>query len=114
MIHLPQCPELGIVDDWATAPVRVQVCRYTPSGSVSDSSELTAGYFFLLLLVMFVVTSGYSMSEKAFLLWERHLLADQEVEVNRLNTDCLLACELQRHSENIAVMSHSQQQDGVI
>ena len=54
------------------------------------------------------------MSERALLLWERHLLADQKVEVNRLNTDCLLACELQQHLENIAVMSRSQQQDGVI
>ena len=49
------------------------------------------------------------MSEKDLLLWERYLLADQEVEVNRLNIDCLLTCELQQHLENIAVMSHSQQ-----
>ena len=83
-------------------------------GSVSDLSELTASCFLLLLLAMFVVTSGYSTSEKALLLWERHLLADREVDVNRLNTDCLLAYELQWHSENIIVMSHSQQQDGVI
>ena len=81
---------------------------------MSDSSELTAGYLPLLLLAMFTVTSGYSMSEKAFLLWERHLLADREVEVNRLNTDCLLVCELQRHSESIVVMSRSQKRDGVI
>ena len=79
---------------------------------MSDSSELTAGCFPLLLLAMFAVTSGYSMSEKASLLWKRHLLADQEVEANRLNTDYLLACELQRHSESITVMSRSQQQDG--
>ena len=70
--------------------------------------------FFLLLLAMFAVTLGYSMSEKASLLWKQHLLADREVEVDRLNTDCLLACELQRHSESIAMMSGSQQQDGVI
>ena len=62
--------------------------------------------FPLLLLAMFAVTSGYSMSEKAPLLWERRLLADREVEVNRLNTDCLVTCELQRHSENVVVMSH--------
>ena len=81
---------------------------------MSDSSELTAGYFSLLLLAMFAVTSEYSMLEKASLLWERHLLVDQEVEVNLLNTDCFLACELQQHSESMVVMSHSQQQDGVI
>ena len=79
-----------------------------------DLSNLTAGYFLLLLLVMFAVTLGYSMLEKAFFLWERHLLTDREVEVNRLNTDCFLVCELQRHSENIAMMSRSQQQDRVI
>ena len=81
---------------------------------MSNSSELTAGYFPLLLLAIFTVTSGYSTSEKALLLYKRHFLANWEVEVNRLNTDRLLACELQRHSENIAVMSRSQQQDGVI
>ena len=65
-------------------------------GFVSDSSELTVGCFFLLLLgvvlgpAMFAVTSGYSVSEKVPLLWERRLLTDREVEVNRLNTDCLL------------------------
>jgi len=58
---------------------------------------------------MFAVTSGYSVSEKVLFLWERRLLADREVEVNRLNTDCLLTCELQRYSESIAVMSRSQQ-----
>ena len=73
----------------------MRVYRYTPSGSVSDSSEITASYFFLLLLAMFVLTSWYSISEKAPLMWEQRLLADQEVEVNRLNTDCLLTCELQ-------------------
>ena len=76
------------------------MCQYTPSGSVSESSELTAGCFPLLLLsvvlgpAMFAVTSGYSMSEKVPLLWERRLLADREVEVNRLNTDWLLTCGL--------------------
>ena len=55
-----------------------------------------------------------SVSEKVPLLWERRLLADWEVEVNRLNTDCLLTCELQRHSESIVVMSRSQQHDGAI
>jgi len=44
---------------------------------------------------MFTVTSGNSVSEKVPLLWERSLLADWEVEVNRLNTDYLLRCELQ-------------------
>ena len=81
---------------------------------MSNSSELTAGCFPLLLLVMFAVISGYSVSEKVLLLWERYLLADREVGVNRLNTDCLLVCKLQRHSESIAMMSRSQQQDGVI
>jgi len=85
-----------------------------PSDSVSDSLELTTSSFLLLLLAMFAVTLGYSMSEKAPFLWERRLLADREVEVNSLNTDCLLICELQQHSESIAVMIHSQQQDGVI
>ena len=68
----------------------------------------------MLGLAMFAVTSGYSVSENVLFLWERRLLADREVEVNRLNTDCLLTGELQRHSESIIVMSHSQQQDGVI
>ena len=45
---------------------------------------------------MFIVTSGYSASEKVFLVWERRLLAEWETDVddNRLNTDCLLTCEL--------------------
>ena len=68
---------------------------------MSDSSELTAGCFLLLLLgvvlgpTMFAVTSGYSVSEKVLFLWKRRFLADREVEVNRLNTDYLLTCELQ-------------------
>ena len=90
------------------------MCRYTPSGSVSDSSELTTGYFSLLLLAMFAVVSGYSVSEKVLLLWERYLLADREVRVDCLDIDCRLTCELQRHSESIAVISRSQQHDGVI
>ena len=79
----------------------MRVCRYTPSGSASDSSELTVSCFPLLLLgvvlgpTMFVVTSGYSVSEKVLLVRERRLLADQEVDINCLNTDCLLTCELQ-------------------
>ena len=87
------------------------------SGSSSDSSEFTTSCFLLLLLgellgpAIFAVTSGYSVSEKVLFLWERCFLADREVEVNRLNTDCLLTCKLQRHSENIVVMSRSQQQD---
>ena len=44
---------------------------------------------------MFGVTFGYSVSEKVLFLWEWRFLADQEVKVNRLNTDCLLTCELQ-------------------
>ena len=96
-------------------PVGVRVCQYSPSGSVSDSSELAIDCFPLLLLgvvlepTMFTVTSGYSMSEKVLLLRERRLLADREsdIDVNRLNTDYLLTCELQWHSESIAVMSHS-------
>ena len=74
----------------------MRVWQYTPSSSSSDSSELTAGYFSLLLLgvmlglAMFAMTSGYSVSENVLFLWERRLLADREVEVNRLNTDCLL------------------------
>ena len=70
---------------------------YTTFGSSSDSSELTASCFSLLLLgvvlrpTMFAVTSGYSVSEMVLFLWERHLLADREVQVNRLNTDCLFS-----------------------
>ena len=85
----------------ATTTVRVQVCRYTTSDSVSDSSELTIGYFSLLLLgvvlgpPMFAVTSGYFGSEKVLFVWERRLLADREVDVNRLKIDCWLTCELQ-------------------
>jgi len=63
---------------------------------------------------MFAVISGYSASEKVLLLRERYLLADREVGVDCLNIDRRLACELQRHSESIAVISRSQQQDGVI
>ena len=66
LTSMPRARALRLTE--VTVPVRVRVCRYTPSGSVSDSSELTAGYFFLLLLVMFAVTSGYSVSEKALLL----------------------------------------------
>jgi len=44
---------------------------------------------------MFAVTSGYSVSEKVIFVWKRRLLADREVDVNRLNTDRLLICELQ-------------------
>ena len=77
--------------------------RYTPSSSVSDSSELTTGSFLLLLLVMFAVISGYSVSEKVLLLWERFLLAVREVRVDCLNIDCQIARELQRHSESIMI-----------
>ena len=69
-------------------PVRVQVYRYTHSGSMSDSPELTIGCFLLVLLgvmfgpTMFAVTSGYSISEKALLVWERCLLAEQETDVD--------------------------------
>jgi len=65
---------------------------------------------------MFAVTLGYSVSEKVLFLRERCLLAEQETGVvdNRLNTDCLLRCELQWHSDSTAVMSHSQQHCGVI
>ena len=112
LTSMPRARALQLIG--ATTPVRVRVCWYTPSGSVSDSSELTTGYFLLLLLVMFAVILEYSMPEKALFLWEQRLLADQKVEVNRLNTDYLLVCELQWHSERIIVMSHSQQQDGVI
>ena len=93
------------------------VNRYTPSGSESDSSELTIGCFPLVLLeevlgpTMFTVTSEYSVLEKVLLVREQRLLAEREIDVddNRLNNDCLLICELQWHSESIAVMSHSQQ-----
>ena len=89
------------------------MCRCTPFGSVSDSSELTIGRFPLVLLgvvlgpTMFAVTSGFSVSAKVLLARERRLLVDQETDAddNRLSTDCLLACELQWHSESIAVMS---------
>ena len=63
---------------------------------------------------MFVMISGYSVSENVLFLLERRLLADREVEVNRLNTDRLRTYKLQRHSESITVMSRSQQQDRVI
>ena len=96
------------------APVRVRVCRYTPSGSESDSdsSELTASCFPLLLLVMFAVSSGYSMSEKTLLLWERLLLADGGIEVSCLTKDCWCTLDPQRHSESME-MSRWQQQDEV-
>ena len=69
---------------------------------MSDSSELTIDYFPLVLfgivleLTMCAVTSGCSASEKVLLMRERSLLAERETGVNdnRLNTDCLLACEL--------------------
>jgi len=60
----------------ATMPVRVRVYQYTPSGSVSDSSELTIGYFPLLLFgvvlgpTMLTVNSGNSASEKILLVVE--------------------------------------------
>ena len=80
----------------------MRVCCYTPSGSVSDSSELTIGCFSLVVFgvvlrpTMFAVTSGYSMSEKVLFVRQRRLLVEQEVGVadNRLNTDCLFTCEL--------------------
>ena len=62
---------------------------------------------------MFAVISGYSVSEKVLLLWERFLLADRGARVNCLNLDCQLARELQLHSESI-VISRLQQHDGVI
>jgi len=58
---------------------------------------------------MFAVTSGYSVSEKVLLMREGRLLAEREIDEddNRLNTDCLLICELQWHSESTAMMSCS-------
>ena len=84
---------------------------------VSNSSELTIGCFLLVLLgvvhepTIFAVTLGYSISEKVLFVWERHLLAERETDVdgNRLNTNYL-----QWHSENTVVISHSQQHSGVI
>jgi len=79
----------------------VRVCQYTPSSSASDSSELAIVCFYLLLLgvvlgpAIFAVASGYSVSERVLLMRERCLLADREADVNHLNTDCLLICELQ-------------------
>ena len=86
----------------AIKSVRVWVYQYTLFGSVSDSSELTIGCFLLVLLgvvlgsTMFAVTLGYSASKKVLLVRERRLLAEWETDVddNRLNTDCLLTCEL--------------------
>ena len=83
---------------------------------------MTIGCFPLLLLgvmlgsIMFVVTSGYSVSAKFLLAWEQRLLVNLETDAddNCLSTDFLLACELQWHSESIAVMSRLQQHDGVI
>ena len=51
---------------------------------------------------MFVVTSGYFTSEMVLLVREQRLLAERETGAadNRLNTDCLLACELQWHLES--------------
>ena len=80
------------------------------------------GCFPLVLLglvlrpIMFAVTSKYSASEKVLLVQERRLLAEREIDVddNRLNTDCLLLCELQWHSDSTTVMSYSQQHSGVI
>ena len=78
----------------------MRVYWYTPSGSMSDSSELTIGCFPLFLLgvvlghTMFAITSWYSASEKV-LVRERRLLVDREADVNHLNTDCWLICELQ-------------------
>ena len=46
---------------------------------------------------MFAVTLGYSVSEKVPPLWDLRLLVDREVEVNRPNTDCWFAYELQPH-----------------
>ena len=119
--YLLQCPRLDVVVHWAITPVRVQVCWYTPSGSVSDSSELTIGCFSSSTWcsawpTMFTVTSGCSTSEKVLLVPERRLLAKWETDVDdyRLNTDCLLTCELQWHSESTAVMSHAEQHGGVI
>jgi len=65
---------------------------------------------------MFAVTLGYSASEKIFLVREQRLLTERDtgVDNNQLNTDYLLACELQWHSESVAVMSHSQQHFRVI
>ena len=65
---------------------------------------------------MFAVTSGYSALEKVLLVRERRLLAERETgtDDNHLNTDCLLICELQWHSESTAVMSRSQKHCGVI
>ena len=63
---------------------------------------------------MFAVTSRYSVSENVLFLWEQCLLDDRKVEVNHLNTGCLLTYELQRHLESITVMSRLQQQGGVI
>jgi len=57
----------------AIKSVQVRVYQYTLFGSVSDSSELTIGYFPLVLLgvmlgpTMFTVTSRYSASEKVLL-----------------------------------------------
>ena len=52
---------------------------------MSDSSELTIGYFLLVLFdvvlgpTMFAVTSGYSVSEKVLFVRVRCLLAEREV-----------------------------------
>ena len=112
----------------AIVPVQMQVCWYIPSdsvsisfkpeeGSLSDSSELTAGCFPLDLLgmvlkpTMFEVISGYSTSEKVLFMRERCLLVELEVggTDSLLNTDGLLVRELQWHSESTIMMSHSQQ-----
>jgi len=89
---------------------------------VLDSSELTISRFPLVLFgvvlgpTILAVTSGYFTSEKVLLVRERCHLAKRETGTidSRLNTDCLLTCELQWHSKSTAVMSHSQQYCGVI
>ena len=87
----------------------MQVCWYTSSGSisislkpeeglVSDSSELTTGYFPFNLLgvvlgpTILEVTSGYSTLEKVLFLRERRLLAELEgrADDSWLNTNGLL------------------------
>ena len=51
----------------------------------------------------------YSASEKVLLVQKRRLLAERETDVddNWLNTDYLLTCELQWHSESTIMMSRS-------
>ena len=95
-----QCPGLGHCSQLGLP--RQSECEY-PGTLLLVQCQTHQHYYrlfpLLLLDVMlgptiFAVTLGYSISEKALFVREQHLLTDWEVDVNRLNTDCFLTCEL--------------------